>query len=1205
MKFRGLNKYLLSPALAAATIVTSCVVYAVDTEIYRSLNNVNQNLLFIIDTSPSMDANVVINSYDSDTIYTSTENCDGTKFYYGSPSSSTPPPCSDDAEYLLSTLTCNDAVDNVSGLSGEPGYHIGYFAAFNDSTDAWGGLDLTPAAAPTESYVECRDDWGNHGQADGNSEIYPLDGNTSNAWTTTAPSNEAFWDGKTFTILYSANYLNWYHGGGSGSFTVESRLDIVKDAVRSIVDVLSNVNIGLMRFDTDALLPVAGNTSTPNGDGGLILLNVQDVDGSGFETSFNTSMNNLTSASLAGTTPLAETLWEAVQYMRGNSVVWGTAANGTASITDSLDSSNTSRYNSPIDYECQETNIVVLSDGEPTKDSDSDLDINSLTGSSCSHSFQSSSCLGDLAAYIHINDNSSAFSGDQFINTYGVGFSIDSGILADSIGSNTGGEFYSAIDETTLLAAVASSVNEIQSDNSSFAAPTTSINAFDRVSHSNDLYFSVFTPSNNAHWDGNIKLYEFGFVKNGSGDNIDEDGDGEFDIGILDANGVEAVDEFGVFKDSAKSFWTHSSVGADGADPAIGGAASRIHTFSSTDYSPADRSTKVYTYTQAAESTPENNLTDAVNRLSESNSLLTVSFIDPLNGTNLLSDSLADNEALPNLLKWGRGVDVEDEDGDSSVIDARPIMGAPLHGEPIPITYQDKTLGNDSIQRDIVFIPTNDGYLHAFDNSISGNDARLELWAFVPPTLLDNLYTLKENSAATDILYGLDGPMDVWVEDANSDGFTLAANDSTLQSGEHTYLYMSQRRGGRDYYALDVSLPETPNFLWSVTGSDNVLDDFYSLGQSWSRPRLHRLLIQSGSALVEKEVIIFGGGFDTAQDAKTTRSSDSVGNSIFILDATDGSLLWRGGGTSAGPLPDTSFSSMSYSIPADIRVLDISGDGIADRFYVVDLGGQVWRIDIDNSIIDTLTSRISGGVIADLQLEDAADAISTANNRRFFYPPDIALIEPGTGSPFLSISVGSGARISPNSTTVTDRFYLLKDYDIRSIPVSYTTLYEDDILDVTDSPDTSGLTTAQGIKLSKGWYITFEGSGEKSLATALTATGQVFFTTFAPSTAVNNNVSCPAPNVGTAHLYVVDVLDGGPVANLDGIGASSPGDQDYVPTKADRIYDIERPGIAPAVSIAFPDLPGVTPKAIVGTEVIPITFERHTVRTYWYEDHAF
>ena len=36
---------------------------------------------------------------------------------------------------------------------------------------------------------------------------------------------------------------------------------------------------------------------------------------------------------------------------------------------------------------------------------------------------------------------------------------------------------------------------------------------------------------------------------------------------------------------------------------------------------------------------------------------------------------------------------------------------------------------------------------------------------------------------------------------------------------------------------------------------------------------------------------------------------------------------------------------MDWAIPSNVAVLDFNGDGMLDRAYVGDLGGQMWRID--------------------------------------------------------------------------------------------------------------------------------------------------------------------------------------------------------------------------------------------------------------------
>ncbi|MGK0227656.1 MAG: type IV pilus assembly protein PilY1 [Gammaproteobacteria bacterium] len=65
-----------------------------------------------------------------------------------------------------------------------------------------------------------------------------------------------------------------------------------------------------------------------------------------------------------------------------------------------------------------------------------------------------------------------------------------------------------------------------------------------------------------------------------------------------------------------------------------------------------------------------------------------------------------------------------------------------------------------------------------------------------------------------------------------------------------------------------------------------------------------------------------------------------MGNAIYIVNAQTGELIWKA--------DRNKFSDMDYSITSDVRVLDIDADGLTDRLYVGDMGGQVWRFDINS-----------------------------------------------------------------------------------------------------------------------------------------------------------------------------------------------------------------------------------------------------------------
>ena len=155
-------------------------------------------------------------------------------------------------------------------------------------------------------------------------------------------------------------------------------------------------------------------------------------------------------------------------------------------------------------------------------------------------------------------------------------------------------------------------------------------------------------------------------------------------------------------------------------------------------------------------------------------------------------------------------------------------------------------------------------------------------------------------------------------------------------------------------------------------------------GQRWSTPTPPRLDSLGAVQNTEKMVLIFGGGYDTTQD-NSSGSTDTQGNAIYIVDSVSGTLLWHASDSGS----DRNLSKMEYSIPSDIRVIDIDSDQFADRMYVADMGGQIWRFDIANGA--PVSSLITGGLIP--QLGGAPqDPPPSEPTRRSTYPPDIDLL---------------------------------------------------------------------------------------------------------------------------------------------------------------------------------------------------------------------
>ncbi|PID34467.1 MAG: hypothetical protein CR976_00115 [Thiotrichales bacterium] len=211
-----------------------------------------------------------------------------------------------------------------------------------------------------------------------------------------------------------------------------------------------------------------------------------------------------------------------------------------------------------------------------------------------------------------------------------------------------------------------------------------------------------------------------------------------------------------------------------------------------------------------------------------------------------------------------------------------------------------------------------------------------------------------------------------------------------------------------------------------------------------------------------------------------------------------------------------------------------------DRLYFADTGGYIWRVDMKTNVDvsdggdASLTLNAQITQFADLGAEAAGGTTSDGDRRKFFYEPDTAL-RLTNGVPKLTISIGSGYRTHPMDTGDEDRFYVLLDENIYQAPGSgFTTITESDLMTVTELRS-SGKGSILNVAGKRGWYYPLQLNGEKALATSLTFLDKVLFTTFAMADehGVASVVEVCEPAVNTSRAYVLDLLTGQPVINLD------------------------------------------------------------------------
>ena len=449
------------------------------------------------------------------------------------------------------------------------------------------------------------------------------------------------------------------------------------------------------------------------------------------------------------------------------------------------------------------------------------------------------------------------------------------------------------------------------------------------------------------------------------------------------------------------------------------------------------------------------------------------------------------------IINFTRGTDTYDEDVDGNSSEERqwklgdifhstPVLVRPPFAATTDASYNTFKSANAS-RTTVLLAGANDGMLHAFRESDGA-----ELWGFIPPDQLDDLKDLTANSAQHDFLV---------------DGSPIAADAKIGATPTwKTIVLFGQRRGGKNYYALDVTDTTNPLYKWSFTDS--------KMGETWSEPVIGRIKLSDGTS---KYVAFVGGGYDTA-------ANNSSGKAFYVVDLDNGTKLWEY--YNPGSVSDDR-QYMNFSLAASPRAVDLNSDGHVDRVFIGDVGGQLWKFDL------SAPATISGGVItnwnqAQIGKRFFVGAPSQTNPpaageyypaQGIYTPPALAL----DAAKNLWVYFGTGDRNHPNNNS-TNRFYGIKDTtEVNGAAVMTQGSYFQD-------SSLTNFTSGTGT-VTQGYYIAL-GANEKVLSSADAFASIVFFTTFTPTTAT----VCGGGG-GDAKLYAVNLTTGDAAIDLTSGGA--------------------------------------------------------------------
>lgn len=470
------------------------------------------------------------------------------------------------------------------------------------------------------------------------------------------------------------------------------------------------------------------------------------------------------------------------------------------------------------------------------------------------------------------------------------------------------------------------------------------------------------------------------------------------------------------------------------------------------------------------------------------------------------------------LINFVRGKDAFDENINENTNEDRWKLADIYNSTPIEVrspanyytdnnypTFKWQTYnGYNARNRELMlYSGSNGGMLHAF-SAING----YERWTFIPPDLLGKLKNVVSATSNQSISqYYVDLPP--MVDDVYINGPGGTRWRTVLVGGE--------RQGNHGLFALDVTNPASPVFLWDLShdrsasnirywqsnGTLNSYDytnyvnantlyrDYRGLGETWSVPVFGRIKDGNNDAFA----LFFGGGYDNV--------NAGVGNKVFVSKVENGAILKA---FDLGDSNGDNIKNMSVSTPA-LLFEDATGKNYIQFMYIGDQEGQMWKMDVRN----TDPSNWTNCIFFDAQANNT-------NERYINTAPELSYSSGNNSGKQLWVYFGTGDIYNPERSTsaMDNRFFGIRDDNVRL----YYSGSSGNCPQITfaDLSDVSATGTSMGAD-RKGWFVDLQmGNGEKVMGTMVWK-GITFFTTYVP-----NSNACDS---GDAYLYALDAFTGG------------------------------------------------------------------------------
>jgi len=487
---------------------------------------------------------------------------------------------------------------------------------------------------------------------------------------------------------------------------------------------------------------------------------------------------------------------------------------------------------------------------------------------------------------------------------------------------------------------------------------------------------------------------------------------------------------------------------------------------------------------------------------------------------------------LVTLMGYKLQLDTNNQEG-LIAVPAYKRIGMPYHSTPIKITpsatFTYTTQNGQSVtnlkREDYLVFGSTQGLLHV----VNADDGK-EKFAFVPNEMIENDVQRRafsgENlsgygSRLGNMKYGIDG---LWTADVS---YVSTVNNSMSLKIEQSkqVLYGGLRMGGRSYYALDLSDLNAPKLKFHINPDAAAANTALSyMGQSWSKPTIANVNWKGQT----RRVMFVGGGYDTRYETKdyvTATNQIDQGAGVYMFDANTGELLWWGSVNAGGNKGGTNITDMKHSVVGRINALDRNGDGLVDHLYFADLGGKLWRIDLNaNMTADT----VAAPGVADKNFVKRTALLfqapqSTERKDRFYETPTFSVY--GYGSQTTAVlSLAASNRSLPITDATAGRIYNIIDRQVVKVtPADNATFTQNDLIlfDKINGLTTNGVLTMATLSSNsnlkdKGWYVDFKDS-KKVMGELTVMNKSLYASIYDPKDGVISG--CQVGTQGTTSVY--------------------------------------------------------------------------------------